>query len=31
LFRQPKAGDWESVFDSVRAELATLKQQVAEP
>ena len=31
LFRQPKAGDWESVFDRVRAELATLKQQVAEP
>ena len=31
LFRQPKAGDWDSVFVSVNAGLEQLKRQVAEP
>ena len=29
LFRQPTAGDWTAVFEQVRAELETLKQQAA--
>ncbi len=29
LFRQPRSGDWDSVFESMRHELADLKTQIA--